>query len=70
MQWVPSALDTGAVDELSFLPDKYSRYFLLRKAGMGLPEIAGELEIPLEALPAFIELAHAKLANEPDDLLP
>lgn len=49
--------------DASFLPETYSRYFEMRRQGRGTDEIARELEIPDDAMDAFVELAHAKLAS-------
>lgn len=47
----------------SFLPETYSRYFEMRRQGRGIDEIARDLDIPPDAMDAFVELAHAKLAS-------
>lgn len=54
------------MEDLSFLPEVYERYFALRKEGVDQDTIAQRLDIPTEAMEAFIELAHAKLAHEHD----
>lgn len=50
-------------DELSALPEKYCRYFELRRRGLRRNAIADRLEIPVDAVESFVELAHAKLAG-------
>ena len=56
--------DAGVMERgLDELPEVYARYFDLRREGMGVAEIARELELPEAAMDSFIELAHAKLAG-------
>ena len=56
----------GMEDDLSMLPEPYSRYFELRGEGYREREIAAELGIPEDAMEAFIALAHAKRARRGD----
>ncbi len=54
-------------EPLAHLPTAYARFFELRRSGKSLDEIARELGIPPDAIDAFVELAHSKISNAPDD---
>lgn len=53
-------------EPLAHLPLAYARFFELRRSGWSLEDIARELEIPLDAIDSFVELANSKISNAPD----
>lgn len=53
-------------DPLAHLPEVYARYFALRRAGLRRDEIADALGVPAEAMEAFVQIAHSKIANIPN----
>lgn len=58
--------DRVVEDPIDELPEAYARFFALRRRGLLLEQIAVELEIPPEAMDAFVELAHSKIEALPD----
>jgi DNA-directed RNA polymerase specialized sigma24 family protein len=54
-------------DGLERLPPRYAQVLRMARAGRAPKEIAEELEVSLEALPALLTLAEAKLARVSED---
>lgn len=50
-------------EALPLLPEAYARALILRERGAGPADIAGDLDIVVEAVPSLLRLADAKLAR-------
>jgi hypothetical protein len=50
-------------EALPLLPEAYARALILRERGASLADIAGDLDIVVEAVPSLLRLADAKLAR-------
>jgi DNA-directed RNA polymerase specialized sigma24 family protein len=50
-------------EALKLLPEAYARALTLRERGAGPVDIAGDLDIVVEAVPSLLRLAEAKLAR-------
>lgn len=57
-------------DGLDRLPPRYAQALRMARAGRTPKEIAEELEVSIEALPALLTLAEAKLARASEDDTP